>query len=300
MSKVLVTGGSGFLGRYIIKEFIGEGWKVFSIDKYDYNLEGVDNFIMELPSPDFADLLQKIKPDLTIHAAGTASVPLSMTDPLGDFNSNTLSTAGILDAQRKYCPDCKIIFLSSAAVYGNPTILPVKESDPRLPISPYGYNKLIGELLVEEYYRIFNLSGCCVRLFSAYGPGLRRQLLWDICQKLAKQHEVRLLGNGTESRDMIHVMDVAKALTLLVKKASFQGEVYNLASGTQVTIREFAEELIHIFDANVPLIFTGERRAGDPLYWQADISKIASLGFDVTVGIKDGLKEYANWFLNNE
>jgi UDP-glucose 4-epimerase len=301
MKKVLTTGGSGFLGRYISREFINHGWKVFSIDKTsENNLEGVDSFVMQLPSPDFIDLLQKIKPDLIIHAAGTASVPHSMIDPLGDFNKNALPTAGILDAQRIYCPDCKIIYLSSAAVYGNPTILPIKENAPRLPVSPYGYSKFIGELLVEEYYRIFNLPGCCVRLFSAYGPGLRRQILWDVSQKLTKQREVRLMGNGTESRDMIHAMDVAKALVLLAKEASFHGEVYNLASGIQVTTKEIAEELIRILGSNTPLIFTGERRSGDPLHWQADMSRLASLGFDITIGIKDGLNEYAKWFMKNE
>jgi UDP-glucose 4-epimerase len=107
------------------------------------------------------------------------------------------------------------------------------------------------------------------------------------------------MGNGSESRDMIHAMDVAKALTLLAKKASFHGEIYNLAAGTQVTIREIAEELIHIFDANIPLVFTGERRPGDPLYWQADIRRITTLGFGITVGIKEGLNEYAKWFTNH-
>jgi UDP-glucose 4-epimerase len=301
MNKILTIGGSGFLGRYIVREFSEQGWTVFSIDKYNKNdLDGVHSIVMQLPSPSFVEFLQKIKPDLIIHAAGTASVPHSMIDPLGDFNDNMLPTAGILEAQRKCCPDCKIIYISSAAVYGNPTALPIKENAPRLPVSPYGYNKLIGELLVEEYHRIFNLSGCCVRLFSAYGPGLRRQILWDICQKLTKQREVKLMGSGTESRDMIHAMDVAKALVLLAKEAPFQGEVYNLATGTQVTIKEIAEELIHVLDVNVPLTFTGERRPGDPLHWQADISQIVSLGFDATVEIKDGLNEYAKWFINNE
>jgi UDP-glucose 4-epimerase len=300
MNKVLITGGSGFLGKYIVKEFIDQGWKVTSVDMYkNDDAKEVDNFIMQLPSTDFSDLLLRIKPDLIIHAAGTASVPNSMIDPLGDFGSNVELTAGILNAIHRCCPYCKTIYISSAAVYGNPTRLPIQETDPIIPISPYGYNKHLGELLIEEYYRIFNLPGCCVRLFSAYGSGLRRQILWDVCQKLTKQHEVRLMGNGVESRDMIHAIDVAKAVLLLAMNATFHGEIYNLASGTQVTIREIAEELIRIFDVSVPLIFTGERRLGDPLYWQADISRISKLGFKTTIGIKDGLNEYATWFLNN-
>jgi UDP-glucose 4-epimerase len=301
MNKVFVTGGNGFLGGYICREFIGLGWKVFSIDNHNnHNIEGINSIIMTLPSPDFTDLLRKIQPDLVIHAAGTASVLHSMTDPISDFEKNVVLTMGLLDTLRQNCPSCKIIFISSAAVYGNPVRLPIKEGDPLSPISPYGYNKFIGETLIEEYYRIFNLSGCCIRIFSAYGPGLSRQLLWDICKKLTEEHEVRLMGSGTESRDLIHAEDVAKALIILAEKASFNGEAYNLASGNQVTIREIAEELIHIFNVNIPLIFTGERRIGDPFNWQADISRITRLGFKITIGVKDGLNGYAKWYMKYE
>lgn len=285
----------------LIDEFITQGWNVTSVDKHlGMDLEGVNNFTMQIPSSDFSALLRKTDPGLIVHAAGTASVPNSMIEPFADFDNNAVLTAGLLDAVRKHCPYSKILYISSAAVYGEPTSFPVKETDPISPISPYGYHKRIGELLIEEYCRIFNLFGCSVRLFSAYGAGLRRQILWDICQKLSKEHEVKLMGNGIESRDLIHAKDVAKAIGLLDEKASFHGEVYNLASGVRVTIREMAEELICAFGVDVPLIFTGEHRLGDPLYWQADISRITELGFEITMDIKQGLNEYANWFLNNE
>jgi UDP-glucose 4-epimerase len=301
MNKVLITGGSGFLGRYLINEFIIQGWDVTSVDKHPgMDIEGVNNITMQIPSPDFSVLLRETSPSLIVHAAGTASVPNSMIEPVADFDNNAVLMAQLLDAVRRHCPAARILYISSAAVYGNPTTLPVKETDPISPISPYGYTKYIGELLIEEYCRIFNLYGCTVRLFSAYGAGLRRQILWDICQKITKEHEVKLMGNGMESRDMIHAMDVARAISLLAAKTSFHGEVCNLASGVRTTIREMAEELIRAFGVEVPLVFTGERRAGDPYYWQADISRITELGFKITMDMKRGLNEYANWFMNHE
>lgn len=301
INKVLVTGGSGFLGSHIISEFIIQGWSVFSIDKnIKDEITGVNNVLMTLPSPDFSDFVKKIQPDLVIHAAGTASVPFSLKEPVLDFNINASVSIGLLDALKNYCPSCKVVFLSSAAVYGNPNNLPIREDDPVIPISPYGYHKFIGELLFQEYYRVFNLSCCCVRLFSAYGSGLRKQLLWDICQKLTNQNEVRLMGSGLESRDMVHAKDVAKALHIIANQASFSGETYNLASGNQITIREIAEKLINCFPRKAPLIFTGEQRTGDPLNWVADISRISKLGFNISIGLKEGLNEYALWFINNE
>ena len=300
MNKVLITGGNGFLGKFISREFLAQGWQVYSIDKFGgETLAGVESLNMEIPSPGLAAFFDKTQPNLIIHAAGTASVADSMLNPLDDFDKNARPTTEILDAQRKYCPTSKIIYISSAAVYGNPSHLPIKESDPRLPISPYGYHKLIGELLIEEYQRIYNLAGCCVRLFSAYGPGLRRQILWDVCQKATHLSEVRLMGSGEESRDMIHARDVAKSLILLADKASFQGEVYNLASGNQVRVKTIAKGLLAILNPTAPLIFSGERRAGDPLYWQADISTITKFGFQVTMDIQSGLREYAEWFKQN-
>ena len=300
MNKVLITGGSGFLGGYIGEEFFHQGWEVCSIDnKIGHLSEKIHNVVMQLPSLDLNDLIKRIEPDVIIHAAGTASVSNSIIEPMNDFNNNAVVTASVLDALRNYCPECKMILISSAAVYGNPTKIPIGENAPLHPISPYGFNKIITEQLLKEYYNIYHLPSCAVRIFSAYGAGLRRQIMWDICKKVTTLHEVSLMGNGTETRDFIHVRDIAKALFLLSKKASFKGEVYNLGSGIQVSIKELAKEMICLMDKDAPLIFSGEVRLGDPLMWQADIRKISSIGFNISIGLKEGLSDYIKWFLCN-
>jgi UDP-glucose 4-epimerase len=303
---VIVCGAVGFLGNHIVNDLIDHEWEVIGIDKQKTptkekrSLGPTTYYPITLPSQHLERLLSTIKPDLFIHAAGTASVRDSISEPLTDYKQNVDVLLFVLDAIRKHSPKTKLLFLSSAAVYGNSAELPIREDAILRPVSPYGFHKLMCEKLIEEYHTIFGVLGCSVRIFSAYGPGLRRQILWDICTKISKQHKVQLMGSGRESRDLIHATDVAKAIRLLGTKAAFHGETYNLASGTSITIREIAEELIRIFGAQVPLVFTGEHRLGDPLYWQADIRRISKLGFKTSVGISDGLNEYATWFMNNE
>jgi UDP-glucose 4-epimerase len=300
MDKIVITGGNGFLGSYIAQEFFHHGCDVFSIDvRKGNNLFGT-NLIMDLSSPEFGNFLENKQPDLLIHAAGTASVFNSIQDPLTDFKRNVMITAEVLDMVKNQTPSCKVIFLSSAAVYGNPSTLPILETDALNPISPYGYDKLFCEKLIEEYTKIFELRASIVRIFSAYGPGLHKQIVWDVCRKIVSAPEVSLSGNGTETRDFIHSTDVAKALFLVANKSPFNGDVYNLASGTQTSIMSLADGLLRIFSSPKQLVFSGENRPGDPLFWQANIQKISNLGFSPTMDVMSGLEEYANWFLNEK
>ena len=137
-----------------------------------------------------------------------------------------------------------------------------------------------------------------MRVFSAYGAGLRRQVVWDICAKALANPLLHLRGTGAESRDFIHASDVARALLLLSGSASFSGEVYNLASGKETTIGELALRLIHLLGRDVPIAFDGIQTPGDPLRWQADISLIRGLGFAPKMALREGLREVATWSLS--
>lgn len=297
MNKVIVTGGCGFLGGYIARGFHDQGWQVSVIDQVKSNsLVGVSQLVLPITSPEVSDHIYQTQPDVLIHAAGTASVQNSMADADADFARNVGITEHLLNNLKKQCPQCKTIFLSSAAVYGNPQRLPIREEDPTAPISPYGFNKRMCEMLVEEYAAIFDLPACSVRIFSAYGQGLQKQILWDICTKIKENHKVVLSGTGHESRDMIHAQDIFKGILLLTTQAQFRGEAYNLSSGHEITINELASKLIEKFDPHIQLEFSGQMRAGDPINWRADISKIKSLGFSNSINIDEGLQQYADWF----
>lgn len=250
---------------------------------------------LALPSPAFAELLLRTQPAALIHCAGRASVAHSLTDPAADFRDGTVLTFEVLEALRRHAPRCRFVLLSSAAVYGNPRTLPVTEEHPCAPLSPYGYHKRQGELLCEEFARLFAVPATAVRIFSAYGPGLRRQVVWDICRQALTQPELRLRGTGGESRDFIHAADVARALRCVVQNAPCTGEIYNLASGIETTIAELADRILRQLGRDIPAYFDRAQTPGDPLHWRADIARLRALGDEPRVPLERGLESFATW-----
>ncbi|MEA5503150.1 NAD-dependent epimerase/dehydratase family protein [Halotia wernerae UHCC 0503] len=296
---VLVTGATGFIGRYIVRYFSNQGWSVVGLAKTSPENAPLSDLqayhCLDLPSTELNNLLDKYHPDLFIHCAGRASVGLSITAPKEDFNANTALTFEVLNSLRTSAPNCRFIFLSSAAVYGNPNSIPIKEDKIPSPISPYGFHKWQSENLVLEFARVYGLLTASIRIFSAYGPGLRRQVIWDICHKNLTEKAVNLQGTGKESRDFIHAIDIAKAIEIVAGSAQMQGEVYNVGSGRETTIKELAILVIDTLKYDLQPQFNGNIRPGDPLNWQADISKIQTLGFEPSVPLEKGVKNFVNW-----
>ncbi|KAA0893321.1 NAD-dependent epimerase/dehydratase family protein [Oryzomonas rubra] len=299
MKSVLITGAAGFLGRYTAQFFSELGCTVIGIDSIPpenaplAHLTAYHN--VKLPDKALDDLLRTLSPDVCIHCAGRASVPLSVSDPSADFYTNTVLTFEVLEALRLHAPACRFILLSSAAVYGNPQTLPVNEEQPASPISPYGFHKWQCEQLCSEFARIYGLKTASVRIFSAYGPGLRRQVLWDMCFKVITGHALKLQGTGRESRDFIHARDVAKALHIVAANAPMQGETYNLASGNETTILELASLVLDALNEGCSPQFDGVIPQGNPVNWQADITKLHALGFTPDIPLKQGIRTFATW-----
>lgn len=296
---VLVTGVAGFLGRYCARYFHGEGCRVIGIDTASQENALVfalsEYHSLQLPSSALTEVLLEARPDVCVHCAGRASVPMSVSDPSADFHGNVLPTFEMLEALRAHFPECRFLLLSSAAVYGNPRCLPVDESQPPAPMSPYGFHKLQCEQLCAEFAQVYGLHAASVRIFSAYGPGLRRQVIWDICQKALAGDSVKLQGTGRESRDFIHARDIARALSVIASSAPMNGEVYNLGSGMETSIATLAEEITRALNRENSLGFDGVVPKGTPLHWRADISRLNSLGYSPTVPFQAGLKEVVDW-----
>jgi UDP-glucose 4-epimerase len=299
LKSVLVTGVAGFIGRYVARYFYEQEWLVIGIDNSPPENAPLGNLQtyqhLQLPNSALHSLLKENPPQVCIHCAGRASVGLSLTDPAADFYGNTLLTFELLNALRLYAPSCRFIFLSSAAVYGNPEFLPVTETLSNAPLSPYGFHKWQCEQICLEFTKVYGLPTTSVRIFSAYGPGLRRQVLWDICWKAITKNSVTLQGTGYESRDFIHALDIAKALMVLATSAPMEGEVYNLASGKEVSISELANMILNALEYDCTPQFDGVLPVGNPLNWQADISKLNALGFIPSVPLEMGVKTFANW-----
>jgi len=296
---VLVTGAAGFLGRYIIRHFAAEGWSVVGIGKSAPENALLANlaayYQLKLPDPFLTQLLQEHKPQVCIHCAGGSSVGLSLSAPATDFHANTVLTFELLNALRLQVPECRFIFLSSAAVYGNPESLPVSESQHCAPLSPYGFHKWQCEQLCLEFTKLYNLPTACVRIFSAYGSGLRRQVLWDICQKVITHNTLRLQGTGQESRDFIHAVDIAQALLLIATTSPMQAQIYNLGSAREVTIQELASMAVQALGYQGNVEFDGQVPSGHPLNWQADLSALKALGFVPSMPLEQGVYAFANW-----
>jgi UDP-glucose 4-epimerase len=303
MDTVLITGINGFIGKHAACHFLTRGLRVVGIDLHAQASGPWSEYVpMTLPSADLVPKFREWHPSVCIHCAGPSSVGNSIQDPAGDFQGSVAATCSLLDAIRSEVPACRVIYLSSAAVYGNPVSLPIDEKAPVQPISPYGFHKQMCERLCLEFHQVFSLRTAVLRIFSAYGPGLHRQVIADLSRKLLSSDNskpIELYGTGSETRDFIQVDDIIAGVEAILAGASFQGEIYNLASGQSSTIARVVEVLRKRLDPAREIRFTGESRTGDPLYWSANIDKLRSLGFVPRVSLENGLSQYAEWIKNS-
>jgi dTDP-glucose 4,6-dehydratase/UDP-glucose 4-epimerase len=294
MKKILVVGSAGFIGSAAIRFYKSKGYHVIGCDVAENDKE-IDYFNVESKEPNYYKVFQQVSPDICLNASGAASVPFSFDDPLIDYQLNVINVIRMLEAIKISSPKTKLINISSAAVYGTPLQLPVSEHADVAPISPYGFHKRQSELLCNEYATLFGIKTCSIRVFSAYGPGLKKQIFWDLFQKTNKSKTVELLGTGDESRDYIFVEDLVRATEVIATKGLLEGEVINVANGIETTIREAAKTFIEALGWDGEISFSGSKRKGDPENWCADISKIKEMGYNSDFSLEAGLKAYCRW-----
>ena len=293
--KIIIIGSEGFIGSHLVTYFIKKGWDISGIDLVDHPRQKYSYTKISRLSPEFDELFGKNQFDICINAAGNGNVSFSVEHPVMDFEANVLDTIKLLDTIKRFNPSCKYMHLSSAAVYGNPRQLPVREDDYCEPVSPYGWHKLISENICKEYYQIYNIPTIILRPFSVYGPGLRKQLIWDLYAKLKASSEVILFGTGEESRDFIYIEDLVIAIHIIIEKAIFNAPCYNIACGEEITIENICYLFNSFLDATRNIRFNQEIRKGDPINWRANINKLKELGFSPTVKLEDGLRQTFEW-----
>lgn len=291
--KILVIGSKGFIGSHCVDFFSKEN-ETWGCDvALDYN---TPNYLsIDAVDSDFLGIFEQCQYDVCINCSGAANVPFSLEKPFNDFKLNTFNVFKLLEAIRKYSPNCKFITMSSAAVYGNPESLPITEEQRLMPVSPYGYHKVMAEIVCEEYSKYWNLKTCSLRIFSAYGPRLKKQLFWDLYHKIKEQEEPTLWGTGRESRDFIYISDIIRVINLAICHSKFDGEVVNVANGKQITIAEVADTVLKVSGTNKQIKFNGEERKGDPINWVADVSIIKSWGYEPSVELEEGVNKYVQW-----
>ena len=294
--KILIIGSKGFIGSHCVNYFSVDHdvWECdvvtdYANDKY---------FVIDATNANFEEVFASNSYDVCVNCSGAASVPDSIKNPQRDFMLNVSNVFKQLDAIRKFQPGCKYINLSSAAVYGNPESLPISEDHHLDPISPYGNHKKMAEEVCADFYTNYRIPTCSLRIFSAYGAGLQKQLFWDLYQKQKESQIVKLFGTGEESRDFIYITDLVKAIDLVIQKAAFQNDIINVANGIEITINEVATT--YFKDLGISFEFEGNKRKGDPDNWVADISRIQEMGYSPQVSLEEGIKFYWKWLKENE
>lgn len=296
---VLVTGAYGFIGRNVAKHFANAGWVVVGIGHGSWAREEWRQWgISEWHTADItADALLTYagSPEVIVHCAGSGSVGFSMTHPHQDFQRTVGTAVAVLEFARLHAPQARVVYPSSAGVYGVAERLPIAESDPLAPVSPYGVHKTIAEEICCSYAHHFGVSVAIVRLFSVYGFGLRKQLLWDACMKIRNGGNT-FFGSGMETRDWLHINDAASLLSAAGERASTECPIVNGGAGQGVLVREVLSELFVRFGRSDTPQFSGASRSGDPLHYIADISRLRSWGWQPKTPWREGVREYAEWF----
>ncbi|MFD2174184.1 NAD-dependent epimerase/dehydratase family protein [Rhodobacter lacus] len=294
----LITGAGGFIGGHLSRYLSARGCEVRGIGHSAMSREecaalGISKWYSGGIGP--SALKETCAgAEIIYHCAGSGSVPLSLQEPMTDFRSNVVATADVLEFSRE-AGGIPVVYLSTAGVYGKADKMPICIDDPFRPVSPYGMNKLTGEALMRQYGTFFNVPGTILRLFSVYGEGLRKQLLWDASQKLHRGDQT-FFGTGNETRDWIHVSDAVTLITRIGACASPQMPVFHGANGEAVRIRTVLERLAACYDVPTPIQFNGQGRPGDPSDYHADVTASLALGWQPEVALDDGIACFADWF----
>lgn len=295
--KIVVTGGAGFIGFHLCKRLskLNSDLTIYD-DLSSGKMENVKdvgkaNFVKG-DILDVKKLLSLDKADLIYHLAAQVVVPYSMENPLIDFETNAKGTLDVLEKARK--DDAKLVFASSAAVYGNPTQLPTKEEYGFHPVSCYGLSKVVGEEYCGMYKDQYGLDVTIVRFANVYG--LRcHGVIHDFLDKLAKDPtKLEIIGTGLQSRDLVNVADVVDALLTVGADESTNGETYNIGIGKTTRIIDLAKLMLRILNLQdkTKITTTGVSWQGDiDMIWFDNSKAKKALCWNPLITLEDSIRE---------
>lgn len=308
--KALVTGGSGFIGSNIVGLLVDNGYDVKILDNlssgYIINIMPfLDNNSVEFVGGDVCDYQSVEKAmkgvDVVFHLAASVGRQRSLDNPQLDSKVNLIGTVNVLEAMKTFGVR-RIVYSSSAAMFGELITPTIDENHPQNADSPYGVSKLAAEKMIIAYAGIYDITGVCLRYFNIYGVNQRFDLYGNVIPIFAKRifsgEPIIIYGDGTQTRDFVNAQDVATA-NLLASESNNGTDVYNLGSGSSVTINWLAEIMQKIAGINVGVKYAPERPA-DVKHCKANVTKASSvLGFHANVGLEDGLVQYMEWYRDN-
>ena len=288
--NILIIGSNGFIGKSLY-DYFSSFYNVYGVDVVESNQKNFShiNLVSDLENLEGINTFNFI-----INATGSADVRRSNEFPLNDFEKNTLNVYEILSIIKIKNPKSKFINISSGGVYGNKNSA-VIETDKLNPVSTYGFNKKMAENICEHFYNQFKISSYSLRIFSAYGPGLKRQLFWDLYKKSLKTNQIELYGDSTDYRDFIYIDDICDFIKIIIDKNISGYHVFNLSSGMLTTIESAVKCFCKILDKNLKYSFSGNSLQGYPKGIFGDISKAKKIGFVPKYTLEQGLKKTIEW-----
>jgi len=299
--RILVTGGAGFIGSNIVKRLIEGGHLPVVLD--DLSSGFSENLLPEVKffNGDIRDrgTVEKIVSgcDAVMHLAASVGNKRSIDDPVSDAEINVIGTLNVLEAARKHNIP-RIVFSSSAGIFGELKTLPIAEDHPQDPDSPYGASKLAAEKMCLVYNKLYGMNNICLRYFNVYGLNQRYDAYGNVipifANRVLKGEPLTIYGDGEQTRDFVNVADVAAANIAAVFSPEAKG-VFNIGSGTRVTINELARLIQEAAGIEVGKEFAPPR-PGDVRDSLADIRAAQkAFGFSPSVNLEDGLAEYMAW-----
>ncbi|MFC7068801.1 NAD-dependent epimerase/dehydratase family protein [Halobaculum lipolyticum] len=294
---VLVTGGAGFVGSHIARALVDDN-DVRVLDDLSTGQSANVPAGATLYEGDLLDddLLGEAMDgvDVVFHQAGLVSVPKSVDRPVESNRVNVAGSLAVLEAAREV--DARVVLASSVAIYGDPDTLPIDESHPTRPTSPYATDKLAIDHYARVYHELYGLETVALRYFNVYGPGQSAGEYAGVVSTFLEQassgQPLTVDGDGSQTRDFVHVADVVRA-NLAAATTDHVGEAFNVGTGDSVTIRELAELIADVADATAGIVHT-DPRPGDVERSRADASKARRLlGFEPRVDLRTGLSALA-------
>jgi len=288
--KFLITGGGGYLGANLAKVLVEQGHQVTIFDlkllREAYRLKSIKKKIIykSIDLKNFKELKKELKNfDVVAHFAASADIALGRTKTDVDLKEGIIATYNVLECMRQNNIK-KIIYSSSSAVYGNSSIIPTPENaGPFLPISLYGASKLSGEALISAYCNLFRMKSWIFRFVSVVGRDMERGVIKDFIKKLRKNpKKLKILGDGHQKKDFIHIEDWLNAILFVFKNVDEQVNVFNIGSGTTTIVNKIAKMVTNLMKLkNVQYSYSGGKSGwlGDAPVVHYDITKIKNLGW---------------------
>lgn len=299
--RALVTGGAGFIGSNLVELLVDEGHEVVVFDDissgYEENLRPDTKFVRgDVSAPGVVDEAAA-GCDAIFHLAASVGNTRSIDDPVRDSEVNVIGTLRVLEAARTHGIG-RVVFSSSAGIFGELKTLPIAEDHPQDPDSPYGASKLAAEKMCLVYNKLYGMKNVCLRYFNVYGVRQRYDAYGNVipifAERMLRGQDVTIFGDGEQTRDFVNVKDVARANYLAGTSSSAAGS-FNIGSGSRITINELARLMTQSIDTDVRIVH-GDQRPGDVRDSLAAIDAARwGFGFEPSPDIASGLAEYLEW-----